>query len=442
MSSASTDPRFSSWGGASATGSVAISAEAFLEGGAPCLPYGNGRSYGDTCLLSNGAMIEGRQRDAVLSFDAETGLVTVEAGLFLSRLIAFSAPRGWFPPVLPGTQFVTVGGAIANDIHGKNHHRRGSFGCHVESLVLLRSDRGRLTCSRDENADLFAATISGMGLTGLIERATLRLMPIGSTAIEETVTRFGGLDDYFDLAEDADRRHEYAVAWIDSLATGSSFGRGHLICGDHRAEGPRDGASRPPVASVPLTPPVSPLMGPSLKIFNEVYYRKAKPGTHSRSVPFDSFFFPLDRVGGWNRLYGPRGLCQHQSVLPETGARAGVRALMACAQDFGQGSFLTVLKRFGAIESPGLTSFPRPGFTLTLDFPDRGPKTLALLAELDRITIDAGGAVNPYKQHRMSPATFAASFPRHGELERLRDPSILSDFWSRTVLAGAVPSAA
>ncbi|MEN3792200.1 FAD-binding oxidoreductase [Fulvimarina sp. MAC3] len=404
------------------------------EPAVPALPFGNGRSYGDSCLLSFGTMIEARKANRVLGFDAEAGTIRVEAGLLLSDLIAYVAPQGWFPPVLPGTQFVTVGGAIANDIHGKNHHLRGTFGCHVEAIVLNRSDRGRLVCSRSENADIFAATISGMGMTGLIEEATLKLMPVASTDIVETTTRFNRLEDYFDLAEEADARHEYAVAWIDSLAKGGQFGRGHLICGDHARTGPRSGASRPPIASIPFTPPFSPLMGPALKAFNETYYRKAKAGTHTRTVPFDGFFFPLDRVGRWNRLYGPRGLCQHQGVLPDETGREGVRALIECAHAHGQGSFLTVLKRFGAIESPGLNSFPRPGYTLTLDFPDRGEKTLRLLADLDRITVEAGGAVNPYKHHRMSAETFRASYPRNGELEALRDPAMMSDFWARTVL--------
>ncbi|MER0237366.1 FAD-binding oxidoreductase [Fulvimarina sp. MAC8] len=426
--------RFRSWGGSVAREATAIAPADFPSAAITTLPFGNGRSYGDSCLLSGGAMIETRRADRILSFDRETGVLRCEAGVLLSAVIAYVAPMGWFPPVLPGTQFVTVGGAIANDIHGKNHHRRGTFGCHVEEIVLKRSDRGRLVCSRSENADLFAATISGMGLTGLIEEATLLLMPVASSDIVETTTRFDRLDEYFDLAEDADARHEYAVAWIDSLGKGRHFGRGHLICGDHSEAGSKTGSSRPPIASVPFTPPVSPLMGPALKAFNETYFRKAKAGTHARTVPFDGFFFPLDRVGHWNRLYGPRGLCQHQGVLPDEAGRDGVRALIECAHAHGQGSFLTVLKRFGAIESPGLNSFPRPGYTLTLDFPDRGEKTLKLLAELDRITVDAGGAVNPYKHHRMSPETFAKSYPRKDRLEALRDPSMMSNFWLRTVL--------
>ncbi len=268
-----------------------------------------------------------------------------------------------------------------------------------------------------------------------------------SLTIRETTHRLSCLDDYFALASEADDRHEYAVAWIDQLAKGPRFGRGHLICGDHAGSGDRQGRARRPLFSVPFVPPVSPLRGLALKAFNEANFRKLRAEEATREVPFDGFFYPLDRVGAWNRLYGPRGLQQHQSVVPEEMGRQAVRALMECALAHGQGSFLTVLKRFGDLASPGLLSFPRRGYTLTLDFPDRGASTAALMDELDRITIEAGGAVNPYKDARMAPEVFAASFPRWRMLEAMRDPAIRSDFWSRTALrldagAGSVGRAA
>ena len=414
------------------------------------LPFGNGRSYGDTCHNDAGVLLDSRHglTPQIIAFDPETGRLTADAGVLFSEITRHVAGHGWFLPVTPGTQFVTLGGAIANDIHGKNHHRRGTFGRWVEEIELERSDRGVLTLTPTRNAELFAATISGMGLTGLIRRATIRLMKVASLAIVETTTRFDTLSDYFALAEAADARHEYAVAWIDSLAGGRNFGRGHLICGDHAPAGDEtgdktgdnSGEASGQLASIPFTPPVSPLAGPFLKAFNEAYFRKAKAGTHTRTVPFAGFFYPLDRIGAWNRLYGPRGLHQHQSVVPEAGAEAVVRALLECAKSHRQGSFLTVLKRFGDLQSPGLTSFPRPGYTLTLDFPHRGEKTLRLLAELDRITLSAGGAVNPYKDARMSPETFAAGFPGWRRLEALRDPAMMSDFWRRTAMR--LPAAA
>ncbi|MBB3998184.1 FAD-binding oxidoreductase [Aureimonas pseudogalii] len=407
------------------------------------LPRGNGRSYGDSCLNDAGLLVDHRAGAAIRSLDAETGVLVADAGVTLAEITRAAAPLGWFLPVTPGTQFVTLGGAVANDVHGKNHHRRGTLGRAVEALTLRRSDRPQpLRCTRQTQPELFAATIGGMGLTGLMGEITLRLMPVSSTAILQTTTRFDRLDDYFAMAEEADVRHEYAVAWIDSLATGRRFGRGHLIAGDHAACGDREGIARPPFARIPFTPPVSPLKGLALRAFNEGYFRKAKAGTETHAVPFDGFFYPLDRIGAWNRLYGPRGLHQHQSVVPGEGARDTVGALMHCARAHGQGSFLTVLKRFGDLRSPGLLSFPRPGYTLTLDFPNAGARTLRLLDALDAITVDAGGAVNPYKDARMSAETFAQSFPNWAALERLRDPALMSDFWRRTAGRLTLPAEA
>ena len=438
-----------SWGrlkrlGRAARPAVAGGWQATANGEGGFLPYGNGRSYGDSCHNDAGVLIDSRlgMKPQILHFDPETGLLTAEAGVLFSEITRHVAPHGWFLPVTPGTQFVTLGGAIANDIHGKNHHRRGTFGRWVEAIELERSDRGILTLTPSENAELFAATISGMGLTGLIRSATIRLMKVPSLSIVETTTRFDRLSDYFALAEEADARHEYAVAWIDSLAGGRHLGRGHLICGDHSETGERTGEASGQLAGIAFTPPVSPLAGPFLKAFNEAYFRKAKAGTHQRNVPFSGFFYPLDRIGGWNRLYGPRGLHQHQSVVPFADAEAIVRALIECARSHRHGSFLTVLKRFGDLKSPGLTSFPRPGYTLTLDFPHRGENTLKLLAELDRITVGAGGAVNPYKDARMSAETFAAGFANWRGLEAQRDPAMMSDFWRRTAMRLAAADAA
>lgn len=393
------------------------------------LAYGNGRSYGDSCQNAPGTLIDMRPMDRILSFNAETGMLEAEAGVLLGDIIAHAAPHGFFPAVVPGTQLVTLGGAIANDVHGKNHHRRGTFGCHVEAITLLRSDGRIYRCSAANNARLFDATIGGMGLTGLILTATIRLMRVPSLDIVEKATPFSALGQFFDLAEAADRTDEYVVAWVDQLA---SSGRGILFTGNHAEHGSHMAVRGGGVLSVPVKPPFTALSRPFLKLFNAAYrWRKGRPA-RPRQVGYPGFFFPLDGVRDWNRLYGPKGLFQHQSVVPEDVARRTVPALLDAARRTGQGSFLTVLKRFGPIRSPGLLSFPRPGFTLTLDFPNRGARTLALLDELDRITIDAGGAVNPYKDARMSPEVFAASFPGWHGLEALRDPAFMSDFWSRT----------
>ena len=396
------------------------------------LGYGNGRSYGDSCQNDAGAVVDMRPLNRIRSFNAETGVIEADAGVPLSDIIAHAAPYGFFPAVVPGTQFVTLGGAIANDVHGKNHHGRGTFGCHVEAFTLLRSDGRTYRCSETENARLFRTTIGGMGLTGLILSASIRLMRVPSLDIVETATRFRDLGEFFDLADAADQANEYAVAWIDQLAGGHGRGRGLLFTGNHAEHGSHAAAHATGRLSVPVQPPFNMLNRPFLTVFNVAYRWRKGRSPASRQVGYQGFFFPLDGVRDWNRLYGPRGLYQHQSVVPEDVARDVVPVLLEAARQAGQGSFLTVLKRFGGVRSPAMLSFPRPGYTLTLDFPNRGEGTLRLLAELDRITVEAGGGVNPYKDARMSAETFAASFPEWQRLEALRDPAFMSDFWART----------
>ncbi|MBP0440750.1 FAD-binding oxidoreductase [Tianweitania sediminis] len=398
------------------------------------LAFGNGRSYGDSCLNDRGTLVDMQAANRILRFDPEIGLFQAEAGVLLSDVIAHCAGSGWFPPVVPGTQFVTLGGAIANDIHGKNHHGSGTFGCHVESFTLLRSDGVIRECSATANGELFKATIGGMGLTGLILSATIRLMRVRSLGVEQTATRFSGLDHYFDLAAEADRNNTYAVAWIDQLARGKQAGRGVLLAGNHANDGDFATSEHGRTLGVPVQPPFSVLNRPFISAFNAAYGWMQARKTHSR-VSYQSYFFPLDGVRNWNRLYGPRGLLQHQSVVPEEAAREAVPALLQAGRDAAHASFLTVLKRFGPRKSPGVLSFPRPGYTLTLDFPNAGASTLALFDRLDAITVGAGGAVNPYKDARMSAATFERSFPHWRQLEAERDPAFLSDFWRRTALA-------
>jgi FAD/FMN-containing dehydrogenase len=431
--------RFGSFGLATPPARRAISADeaiALLKSGAAkpgsLLGYGNGRSYGDSCQNDAGTVVDMRPLDCIRSFNAETGVLEAEAGALLCDIIAHAAPYGFFPAVVPGTQFVTLGGAIANDVHGKNHHRRGTFGCHVEAFTLLRSDGRIHRCSQTENGQLFRATIGGMGLTGLILSASIRLMRVPSLDIVEKATRFRDLSEFFDLAEAADRANEYAVAWIDQLAGGHGRGRGLLFTGNHAEHGSHAAVRAGSRLSVPVQPPFNVLNRPFLTAFNAAYRWAKGRSAAPRQAGYQGFFFPLDGLSDWNRLYGPRGLFQHQSVVPEAAARRAVPALLEAARRSGQGSFLTVLKRFGDIRSPALLSFPRPGYTLTLDFPNKGEKTLRLLAELDCITVEAGGAVNPYKDARMPPETFAASFPQWQRLEAFRDPAFLSSFWART----------
>jgi FAD/FMN-containing dehydrogenase len=396
------------------------------------LPFGNGRSYGDTCHNDSGRLADFRPLNRILAFDPATGVLEAEAGVMLHQVIDTVARHGWFLPVTPGTRHVTLGGAVANDVHGKNHHRRGTFGCHVLGLELARSDTGSQWLDAADSSRLYRATVGGMGLTGMIKRVRLRLMKVPSLDIAETVTPFRSLDDYFGRAEDADAANEYAVAWLDQLSAGGET-RGVLLAGNHAGNGNFVTGSHKPRISVPFDLPFNALNPLSLRAFNEVFYRsKARKAGRVLTSRYQGYFYPLDAVGHWNRLYGPKGLFQHQSVIPFETARQAIPELLAASRRTGEASFLTVLKRFGDIASPGLMSFPVPGFTLTLDFPNRGGSTLRLLDELDRITIEAGGRVNPYKDARMSAETFAASFPQWRELEACRDPALMSDFWRRT----------
>ena len=396
--------------------------------GKTSLPFGNGRSYGDSCHNDNGTLIDCRARNAVLNFDLETGLIRAESGILLHDILNVLSGTGWFLPVLPGTRFVTLGGAIANDIHGKNHEHRGTFGCHIKSFNLARSDRPNALCTSKENADLFKQTIGGFGLTGIILDAEIQLMRVPSHFVMETRTAFASMKQFLELANASSA--EYAVAWVDSLAKGSKLGRGIFIEGEH-VEHDAEFRYDLPKLNVPFSPPFPLVSGLPLKVFNSAYnFSKKGQKAPERANP-NSFFFPLDAIGNWNKLYGPNGLYQHQCVIPENDAEQILERLLTTAQNAGQGSFLTVLKKFGAVRSPGAMSFPKSGFTLTLDFANRGEKTRELLEELDRVVLSIGGRVNPYKDARMSAKTFQSAFPNWEALEAMRDPAITSDFWQR-----------
>ncbi|SFI98241.1 FAD/FMN-containing dehydrogenase [Bosea sp. OK403] len=432
-------PECRSWGGLVARDTAIVAAEPWITAPsryrAPALAYGNGRSYGDSCLNDGGALILGRSLDRILAFDRVSGLLTCEAGVLLDDVLKLTVQAGWFPPVTPGTAFVTIAGALANDVHGKNHHRAGTFGRHVRAFELIRSDGSRLTCAPDLNGELFAATIGGFGLTGLITQVTLQLMPVASVEMQQEVLHFDGLDRFFAIAAESDASHDYTVAWIDSLASGAKFGRGVFFRANHARGGdaPLARAKRP--LPFPIRPPIPLINGLTLRAFNALY-RAAQPSSpEPRRIPYRPFFYPLDRVANWNRAYGPKGLRQFQCAVPMAHAREAVEVMLRRTLAAGEASFLTVLKLFGDLPSPGLMSFPIAGATLTLDFPNRGARTEALLAELDRITIEAGGRVNPYKDARMSPATFEASFPDWREFARHIDPGFSSSFWRR-VTAG------
>lgn len=396
------------------------------------LPRGNGRSYGDSCLNPGGTLLHARWLDRFIAFDPATGVLRCEAGVTLAQIIELTLPQGWFLPVTPGTRFVTVGGAIANDVHGKNHHRMGSFGHHVRRLELVRSDGSRRELVAGLGDALLAATIGGLGLTGCITWAELQLRRVPGPWLESESIRFDHLDDFFALSAESAATHEYTVAWIDCLARGRRLGRGHFLRSDHAAaapdEHPRVRISR---RAMPVTPPFSLVNRLSLRAFNTLYYWR-QPVRRKRSVThYQPYFYPLDGIEHWNRMYGPHGFLQHQCVLPPETARDGVAALLAEIARSGQGSFLAVLKEFGTVPPPGMLSFPRPGTTLALDFPNSGPGVFRLLERLDAIVAEAGGAIYPAKDARMSPAVFRRGYPRLAEFSRHIDPAFSSGLWRR-----------
>jgi FAD/FMN-containing dehydrogenase len=436
---------YRSWGGADANASsvarphAPADARAALgaRNGMPALAYGCGRSYGDVSLNPGGLLIDCRGLDRFIDFDRATGVLSCEAGVRLADILAVLCRpdpdgSGWFLPVSPGTRFVTVGGAIANDVHGKNHHRFGTFGRHVLSFDLARSDGSVVECSPASEPELSAATIGGLGLTGLILRARLQLRRVEGTAIESEEIRFGELAEFFALSAEAEAAWEYTAAWLDCLAPA---GRGILLRARHVA-----GVAAPPPSlasrhEIPFDLPVSPLNRLSLRLFNELHYRKSGWRWRTRRVgSYEPVLYPLDGLGRWNRLYGRRGFFQFQCVVPMIEAPAIIAELLHQIAPSGEGSMLAVLKVFGDAPSPGLLSFPMAGATLALDFPDRGATTRQLLDRLEHIVIGVGGRIYPAKDSVMSAAAFDRGYPQAERFRAQIDPGLSSAFARRVGL--------
>ncbi len=387
-----------------------------------CIARGNGRSYGDASLNPD-ATIEMRRLNRLIAFDDSTGLLVCEAGLLLSDLLDIFVARGWFPPVSPGTRLVTIGGMIASDVHGKNHHGVGAFCDHVEWFDLDIGDARVVRCSPTDNADLFAATCGGMGLTGIILRAAFKLIPIESAYMRQRTIRVPDLETALATFE-ASHGSTYSVAWIDCMATGRNLGRSAILLGEHAKLADLDARRRAePLArplrkpkKVPIDFPDFMLSGFNVRMFNRLYYANQSPG--DALVGIDPYFYPLDVLFDWNRIYGRRGFLQYQSVLPLAESERGMRRLLEAIAAAGAGSFLAVLKRMGP-QSFGMLSFPMEGYTLALDFP-ASPANFALLNVLDDITAEHGGRIYLTKDARVSPAMFAAGYPRLEEFCALR----------------------
>ena len=407
------------------------------------LAYGMGRSYGDVCLNPGGVLWNTTALDRFIQFDESTGHLRCEAGILLRDVQRLVVPRGWMLPVVPGTQLATVGGAVANDVHGKNHHVAGSFGDHVLEIVLVRTD-GSTSVLQPGDAR-FAATVGGLGLTGVMTEITLQLKRVPGPWLRVETQAYQNLSAFFDLADGSEAGWEHTVSWIDCV-TGQ--GRGIFMRANHsdgqqnvqqkvdekaqekardRAQDKAQGSASTPGRQLrmPFVPPVSLVNKLTLKPFNALYFHlKKKSG--SALQHYEHFFHPLDNLLDWNRMYGPRGFFQYQCVLPPEHGREGVQAMLAQIARAGQGSFLAVLKTFGQRPSVGMLSFAQPGVTLALDFTHQGEQTLALFDSLDDIVRDARGRLYPAKDARMPRDLFEAGYPRLQEFLSHRDPGISS----------------
>lgn len=387
---------------------------------------GLGRCYGDSSL--NEKVVSTLKFNRFISFDESDGVLTCESGVSLSEILDIFVSKGWFLSVTPGTKFVTVGGAIASNVHGKNHHKDGSFCDQLLWMDIMVADGSVIRASRQQNQELFAATAGGMGLTGIVLRAAIGLKRIKSAFINEEVVVGKNLDEIMQLFENS-KNYTYSVAWIDCLQSQKSLGRSVLMCGEHAKEDDVD--SEYPLRSaakksknIPFNFPDSALNTLSVKIFNELYYQKAPKEKTQRTSHYESFFYPLDAVLNWNRIYGKRGFTQYQFVLPKESANEGLKKILLKIAQSGQGSFLAVLKLFGK-ESGEYLTFPKEGYTLALDFALK-PQLFPLLNELDAMVTDYDGRFYLAKDARISKAAFQKGYPQIDEFLKIKaayDPS-------------------
>lgn len=392
------------------------------------LARGLGRSYGDAAQNGGGLVLRITSGAGDVVVDPSNGTATIGAGVSIDDLLRVIVPRGWFVPVTPGTRFVTIGGAVASDIHGKNHHVDGSIGKHVEAITMILADGTETTIGPNENPALFWATVGGMGLTGLILQVTLRLLPIETSRMRVDTSRIGDLDELFATMSHGDDAARYSVAWIDLVATGRHLGRSVLSRADHARLGDLDAQQAVTpfaygphqlISVPPLVPPMGVLNHATVAAFNEVWFRKAPKRRIGEIQGIGAFFHPLDLVGSWNRLYGSRGMVQYQFVVP-FGEEQAMRTVVERLSASGAASFLAVLKRFGDA-NPAQLSFPRAGWTLALDVPVASRGLGDLLHGLDRVVLDAGGRHYFAKDAHMSREAVRRGYPRLDEWKAIRD---------------------
>ena len=428
-----TNNRYPSWGNFPVENNAGIfeqksTSDLLPKSKGKILARGLGRSYGDSCLNNNHNLLLTHHLNHIIDFDVSSGEICCESGVTFEQLFALIIPQGWFAPVTPGTKFITVGGAVANDVHGKNHHNAGTFGRHVKSLELLRSDGERITCAHDQDPDLLKATIGGLGLTGFILNVTFQLKKNECAFIETEINCFKNLEEFSALSQ-SHKNDEYLVSWVDSLASGEHLGRGVFISGQHVHSKTAYRKSSGLKLSVPFYFPSWTLNKYTVAIFNKLYFAMNKKQHDKHIKHYEPFFFPLDNIGNWNRIYGRGGFVQYQCVLPHS---TDHRSFLETVSSSGFGSFLSVLKTFGDFPSEGLLSFPMPGITIALDFPV-SRQLLSFLDELDKLVMAAGGRVYIAKDARMSAEAFHAFYPQVEQFQSYLDPEFSSSFWRRVM---------
>ena len=375
---------------------------------------GMGRSYGDSANASK--VLQTMCIDHFIEFDNITGKFTAEAGITLLEILRVVTPKGWFLPVTPGSSYVTLGGAIASDVHGKNHHIAGTFGQHVKSLNLVLGTGEIITASKNENADLFHATCGGMGLTGVIISATIQLLPIRSSFINKKTMKAECIEAACE-AFDNNSNATYSVAWVDCFSKGKSLGRSVLSLGEHAEQGELK-INFKQVVSVPFAAPSVLLNNLTMKAFNTVYWHKSKHN-QNQTTSLMHFFYPLDVVGGWNKLYGKQGFIQFQCVVPKESGVANMRKLLTEISNSGEGSFLAVLKQFGKAND-NLLSFPTEGYTLALDF-KFSASAIKTVSRLEEMLVDMGGRLYLTKDALMQEKTFKKTYPNWEKFEAVRE---------------------
>lgn len=390
------------------------------------LPYGLGKSYGDSCLNPENNLIGTRFLNRLIKFDPVNGILEAESGVTLEQCINFLMPRGWFLPVTPGTKLITLGGAIANDVHGKNHHKSGTIGNHIISFELLRSDYSRTLCSLKENPELFAATIGGLGLTGLITKIEIQCIKCDGPLIDCENIKFRSFEQFFEINEES-KAFEYTVAWIDTNSDGSGiYTRGNFSVKEHQISYDDFKHSATPFPfELDLINPVS------VYIFNSLFYAKQLEDKEKKQVHFNPFFYPLDAVFGWNKVYGKKGFLQYQFVIPHEAGLLGLKEIYHRLKASGNSSFLTVLKTFGDIKSPGILSFPKPGITMAIDFKITNNQIFKTLDKVDEVVKHFGGILYPAKDARMSGDNFRKFYPQWDVFSKYIDPQFSSGFWKR-----------